>query len=308
MAEAASGAAPVSGGGAPIPGQVGSGGAAPAPGAGPASSPAPSPGNYINDQSGYVYTDEFKAQLPAELRAIAEKYNDPVETLKGYYHLKALSNKRISDLSEAEFREAFNLDEVYNKVPKSEDAYTFSPGENSRDYVNDNLKKEIRKIAFDNRFTPEQAQALYQFQNQLIGNQEKTKAARTAKKAQELEQHLRNEWKDQFNAGVGNIDIAINQIMPKLLGWTPEQVQEHMQEREHHTDLLVMKLLATVGSIASNSGSTPSVASYGKVDARVRLREMEDDPKFKEVILNKFHKDHAKVMEEYNLLSKRVFS
>lgn len=262
--------------------------------------------NYTTDssfeQQEPQQTQAWYSSLPPELQSEASRFKSLPDLVKGYASARELIGKKVQDFSQQNFETYNAMVSQYGGIPATENNYdiaVYEDSDNMRNLFDENDLSVLKKIAHDNHLTNDQAQNLYDTMNEYLYNAQlewvDKMNAQMEDVRKQTQEHLSQVWGSEYDNKVQALQTCVNDIIPKLTGYSPEDIANSLSGIDFNPVLATF--LAQIGSIMTEKRSV-GYNNVAPVDAKVKLDQIYSDPATREILGNINHPRHRELQNE----------
>lgn len=239
--------------------------------------------------------------LPDEMQGEVSKFKNVQDMVKGYISAKSLLGKKVSDFSQLDYQTYSKMMEEATNIPSSAEGYNISLKEADETGHNTFTEEDVnalKAIAAEAGLNQDQAQLLYEQLNDVGVNLMAYNEAHRTEQYQNSLNKLNEIWGAQADTKLQAVENCINDVLPKLTGFSADEIREELANAGVYMSPVIMNALASVGELSTERGSR-GYGNLSPMDARNILDQKRSDPDFRAALANTCHPNHQAAIKEY---------
>jgi hypothetical protein len=198
-------------------------------------------------------------------------------------------------------------DDRLNDVPSSADKYElkfFPYTKNSTEVFDDKGKDAWKTIAHSLRLNKDQANGVYNFFTEVVNTLNRNEKAKREQAKVQAINYLKDDFGDAYNDQMNFARIGAEEILPSMIGLSPEEIKQGMIDSGLDYNPFVIKTLAALAKLKGNT-PRPGYGNLTKTDANLVFSQLSGDDAFMSKVANRHHPDHDKALNHFYAIARR---
>jgi hypothetical protein len=251
-------------------------------------------GNYGNNPS------DWRANLPADLQTVVSRFNDVESLVKSYRDAQSVLGKKVEAFGQQDWQAYQNIMSQLTNIPTSPEGYqieTTMPN-GGEGYLAPEDSDQVTGLAYELGLNNEQAQEMHDVINDYAASIAQQDMEQAGQALEYSIQELEKAWGNAGPTKVRAVDNAINNILPKMCGESPDSLKEQFIQAQVWNSPAVMKILAAIGELGMDSTSR-GYNNIAPMDAQSRFNYLRNDPDFMKARIDPHHPNHEQAKAEF---------